>query len=349
MPRHATLLLLCAFAAGCGAEDRMPAAGEPDNAGWSLYLDNDVFSFTKHDRDYTGGLSLSLAGRRVARWPLSLDRPLAAIDRGLGLDDAERNGRLRLHSLQLGLAAFTPDDIAEAAVQPDDRPYASLLYLANTRMLLAADRRSASERTLTVGLLGLHASGDLHGQLHDVIGVNRPAGWRHQISAGGEATFRYSGGMQYRLTDHPRHELKLAWEAGAGYLTEASGALSLRVGRLNTPWWSFTPDRSEYFAQPTPGLLTAPGGPRERYVWTGLKLRARLHNAFLQGQFRDSAVSYDADQLYPLLAEGWLGVTGQVGAHYRLGWVLRYQSPEIREGGGRRELLWGSLFLSRYF
>lgn len=344
------------LAAAWAAAAEPGSAAEPYDSGWSLYLDNDIFSLAGQDRDYTGGLAINLAGARAAQWPLSLDPALGWLDR-------QRERRwgadatpplTTLHSLQFGLAAFAPDELESRQPVLGDRPYASLIYLSNSRVSLQPGSNTAIQTTLTLGLLGSPLAGDFQEAFHSAIGSTEPQGWDRQISAGGELTARYSyarqqlwrGGNQGRT----RHELKRSWEVSVGYITEANASLSWRWGRINTPWWSFTPDRAEYFAQPTPGL--APDcvqGPREFYVWAGIKGRARTYNALLQGQFRDSVLSYDWDEVRPVLGEAWLGVTGQVGEHYRLSWVLRYQSAELRDEIGDRELLWGSVFISRYF
>ncbi len=346
-----SLAITSALAAEAAADE------EPYNSGWSFYLDNDIFSLAGQDRDYTGGLAINLAGARAARWPLSLDPALGWLDRqrerALG-EGPEQGVQTTLHSLQFGLAAFAPDDLESPQPVAGDRPYASLIYLSNSRVSLLPGSDTATQTTLTLGLLGSPLAGDFQEAFHSAIGSTQPQGWGNQISEGGEPTARYSyarqqlwWGQSQGLT---RHEVKRSWEASVGYITEANASLSWRWGRINTPWWSFTPDRAEYFAQPTPGLaLDCLQGPRELYVWAGIKGRARAYNALLQGQFRDSVLSYDWDEVRPLLGEAWLGVTGQVGEHYRLSWVLRYQSAELRDEIGDRELLWGSVFISRYF
>ena len=133
-----------------------------------------------------------------------------------------------------------------------------------------------------------------------------------------------------------------------GYITEGSAALSWRWGRINTPWWAGSPDRVEYIAEPAPstgGSVMNPGS-RELYVWGGVKAHARFYNAFLQGQFRDSDVDYGYHDVRPLIGEAWLGVTAQIVGEYRLSWVMRYQTSELRPEPGDRSLVWGGLVLS---
>lgn len=353
VPAISMVLALPASAESLGL---LPVKEEPYDSGWSFYLDNDIFSPTPRDRDYTGGLAMTFAGRRAAAWPVSLDPGLGWINRHLRVDEEEVGFRgVQLHALQVGAAAFTPGNIEVAAVIPEDRPYASLLFLANSRVTLNAEHpERATQSTLTVGLLGTSAIKSFQRWFHEATESEPPRGWDHQISDGGELTFRYSYAQQ-RLWgqgggDGLRYELKRSWEGSVGFITEANMAVSARWGRINTPWWSFMPDRSEYFSQPSPGLGGPEAkGPRELYVWAGGKVRARPYNALLQGQFRSSDLSYDFGDIEPVLLEGWLGVTGQVADQYRLSWVLRYQTSEMRRGAGDHELLWASVFISRYF
>src|SRR3546814_18764362 len=65
----------------------------------------------QRDEDYTGGIAVTLAGRRAKDSWLSLDGPLGWLDRLL-LDDAS-NGTFQLHSIQVGALAFTPGNIKQ--------------------------------------------------------------------------------------------------------------------------------------------------------------------------------------------------------------------------------------------
>ena len=114
---------------------------------------------------------------------------------------------------------------------------------------MAASRLTLDERhpdtmhqsTLIAGVLGSPLVADLQEGFHDVIGSTRPLGWKHQISSGGEPTFRYSRSVQHLLADGNlgslRYEIKPAAEAGIGFITDANASVSLRLGRIRSPWW----------------------------------------------------------------------------------------------------------------
>lgn len=341
----------------CPRGDPTKVAGIPHeggqekyNAGWSFYFDNDVFAPKNQDDDYTYGLALTLAGRRAREWPVSLDGLLARVD-ALGAVDCHP---FILHSLQTGVVAFTPSEITDPSLIPGDRPYASIVYLANGRNYIRDRSHPVYQTGFSIGVLGLRVAGALQNALHRTMGIDEAEGWPHQIADGGEPTFRYTIARQDLLasnfqTGATEYEFKSSFAGSVGYLTDASAAVSLRWGRINTPWWSFPPERVEYIAEPAPVI----GGPdirpgsRELYFWSGVKIRARLYNAFLQGQFRDSELDYDYRDLHPFIGEAWAGVTAQFTEEYRLSWVVRYQTAELRVEPGERDVLWGTLFLSR--
>lgn len=337
-----------------GAAIALPAAAagrEPDDGGWALFMDNDALTANTGDHDYTGGIALTLAGQRVRRGPLSLDPALGWIDRAAGLD---RRDAAQWHALQVSVLTFTPADLDRAGVAPGDRPYASIVYLANSRTTVLPEQPVAWQSSLTVGVLGLDAAKAMQRSLHQALGAAEPQGWNHQVSEGGEPTARYTlARLGLRVASGGggrRFELKDTVAASAGYLTEASLAVTLRWGRIHTPWWSFVPERAEYMTEPAPVYGGAsPSGPRELYAWAGMKARARLYNAFLQGQFRDSDLTYDFSDTRALIGELWAGLTAELAAGYRLSYVLRYQTSELRTEPGDRDLFWGGLSISRSF
>ena len=259
-----------------------------------------------------------------------------------------------LHSRQIGLIAFTPDDLNEPAPIVDDRPYASLAFIANARTFVSDPTQPVYETAFTLGVLGLDLAKGIQRGIHEGLDLGEvPEGWDHQISDGGEPTFRFTWARQALLasnfqSDEREYELKWRLEASAGYLTEGSVALSGRWGRINTPWWSFTPERADYVSQPAPVIGTAlRENVRELYVWAGVKARLRAYNAFLQGQFRSSDVEFSSDEIEHVTREAWVGVTWQISTVFRLSYAARYQTADLEQGPGSRDLRWGGFIISR--
>lgn len=311
-----------------------------------VQIDNDLFAGSNQDRDYTGGMSITISGDRARDGMLSLDPLLRRLDR-LVVNGEETNVH---YARQIGLLAFTPKDTLVSEVQPDDRPYASLLFVSNGRVTVDADDRGAWTSSLTVGVLGLSLTSDVHGAVHELVGSEKPRGYDHQISAGGEPTARYTLARQKLwIADPSGHiDVKTTVQGSVGFLTETSASISMRAGRFNSPWWSFAPELTDYMSAPVPSESYR-GGEREFYVFAGARVKARAYNAFLQGQFRDSEVRYTSDEVQPLLAEAWIGVVTQILDQTQLSYALHYQTAELRHGPASRDTLWGAVQLTHSF
>lgn len=321
--------------------------------GWSLAVDNDLFTPRPKDRDYTGGFALTVSGPNTGRHWWSLDPALRQMDRAFLGRGAEFRRATIQHSAQIGLISFTPQDIARTDVLAEDRPYASLMYVTSARQYVDADERRMRHSGLTLGLLGLSLTSNIHDAIHQAVGSETPRGYANQISAGGEPTLRYvlsdsklrdqrialgSGLMETRTTS----------EVSLGYLTEASYAVSTRIGAINSPWWSFNPERADYITQPS-AVARRRGGGSELYFWAGAKLRLRAYNSFLQGQFRDSPHTFASNELRHVIGEAWIGLTGELGNGTTMSYAVRYQTAEIRRGVGRRDPMWAGVTLTHSF
>ena len=310
-----------------------------------VHIDNDLFAGRNLDRDYTGGLAINVSGTTARDSWLSFDPLLSRID---GLFASSPAASVR-HARQIGFIAFTPDDIVTDEAQQADRPYASLLFASNGRTRVDADDRGAWTSSLTVGFLGLHVSETLHDAVHRAVGSEEPQGYDHQISAGGEPTARYMLARHKLVYADPTGhiDVKTTVEGSVGYLTEASAAISMRIGRFDTPWWSFAPELADYIAAPTP--VERRGLQREAYFFAGARVTARAYNAFLQGQFRHSDVRYSYGEIEPIVMQAWAGVTTQLFPNTEMSYALRYQTSELRDGDASRGQFWGSVQLAHSF
>jgi hypothetical protein len=320
-------------------------APERQISGARIHIDNDLFTGRELDRDYTGGVALTLSGTAARGSFASLDPLLVRLD---GLFEGTPAASVR-HARQIGLMVFTPSDILTKQAQHDDRPYASLLFASNGRMRVDADDRGAWFSSLTVGALGLGLSQSLHDAVHEVVGSESPRGYDHQISAGGEPTARYAVARHKLLFADAtgRVDVKTTVQGSVGYLTETSAAISLRLGRFDTPWWSFTPELTDYIAAPAP--VESLGRQSEAYFFAGARIKARAYNALLQGQFRHSDVRYSFSEIEPLVAEAWAGVVTQLFAQTEVSYALHFQTAELREGKAARDELWASVQLAHAF
>ena len=336
-----------AVAAACAeAAEPKPADDVRAARGWTFNIDNDLFAFGANDRDYTAGLSVAFPGKAKG-----LARALDWIDARTGRRNDDRP--IRSDSFAAGLLLFTPNELEAAEPLPDDRPFATLTYLASSK-LVRESPRTAYQSSLTVGFLGLPLVEQLHRGTHDLLGLREPRGYPHQISDGGEPTFRYSRSRLRLLSDglfegRP-YDLRLRTTASFGYLTEANAEVALRWGDLAIPWWSSEPPAAEYAGHPFAVAAAAAPAERVRFeVSAGLTLRARLYNGFLQGQVRASDVTYSSSELNHLLLEAWLGLTTVLKSGLSVSYTVRHQTEEIRVGRGERELTWASIGVAQRF
>jgi hypothetical protein len=337
-------IVLALLATSGAATAQAEAREEEKYTGIRFQIDNDLFAGRELDRDYTGGLAVTISGTAARDGALSLDPLLARVDdRLIGAQDEVH------HARQFGFMAFTPQDIVTREPQPNDRPYASLIFTSNGRVAVASDQRTAWSSSLTVGVLGASVAEKVHSFVHDAVGSERPRGYEHQISAGGEPTARYTLARHSLLVANPGGtvDVKTTVQGSVGFLTEASAAVSMRVGRFNSPWWSFTPELTDYMAAATPAV--AASGAGEMFFFVGARVKARGYNAFLQGQFRDSAVTYSAAELEPVLAEAWAGFVMPLFGQTQLAYSLNYQTSEVREGPADRDSLWGAVQVTHVF
>lgn len=307
-----------------------------ESSRWSVAFENDLLARPASDKDYTFGLSVSFSDAWLdEHWSTSALR---------GIDERLFGDRLDArYSIELGLYAFTPAEADNTESLDIDRPYASLIYIASIGEHICTDTRRVVRSQLSVGILGSPWVGDIQNAVHSAIGSEKETGWDRQISAGGEPTLRYSVSLQSLIAQHGSLELKHTRSLSLGYITEASWALSARYGQSQSHWYRFNPEIVTY-AEASP---KAQEGLDERYFWAGVAIKARAYNVFLQGQFRDSAHSYNADDLRHTIIEAWLGYTHGFGDGYYFSYGLRGHSSEIKNGPADRNVIWGGINFGR--
>lgn len=358
------LLLTCVLASGfpiASSEETsstcsyncnvMEEAHENENepVAISLYIDNDFLTGNSKDGDYTGGFALAFSGFNATRHPFSIDQGLSLVNNSLGVSSLFEQSDHTLHSCEVGLALFTPTDIESKNPIQDDRPYSSLIYISNAQQNLILQDRASWISTFSIGVLGLSAAGSVQNAFHSAIGSDKAEGWENQISEGGELTLKYSLTRQkYHDTDSDNFQFTTAAGFSVGYITEAFYGASFRIGAIRTPWWNFNVYTSNYGEKSN---LTLPTRKflNEFYFIAGANVKVRAYNTFLQGQFRESAVTYSANEIEPIVYEGWLGLSYEFASRIRLNYIVRYQSSEVNVGQANREFTYGELVTSYKF
>lgn len=331
-----------------------PMGPEPYNTGWSFYLDNDALTLVNRDQQYTGGFALTLSGHRAVEYPVSIDSALGWLNGLTGFDSLSgaRAGTTR-HSIEFGVTSFTPDAIEESRPIRDDHPYAGVVFMSNTRQTVLLQERVSYQSTLAVGLLGTDIPKGVQNVFHNFTDSQKPQGWDNQISDGGEPTFNYVVSRQqphWIDNDHRGldYDIRSVIGASAGYTTQVMAGINWRWGRIRTPWWGFNPDFAEYINLGTPVARSRDNraGPKEFFLWGSLQLRQRFYNALLEGQFRDSEVTFDRSELESTLGEASVGVTWGLRNELRVTAALRARTPELEDAEGL-DPVWGGLIVSR--
>ena len=348
-------LLLYALG-GLAAQPALEIDDRERGRRWSVHLDNDLFAFTERDHDYTAGVAFSLGGDDARSHPLSLAKALAWTDARTGFERLASRAARSGYALDLGLLLFTPQDLSAREPLFDDRPYASLAYVSASQLAHDSATETVYQSSLTLGALGLPLAETLHRGIHEAFGSAEPRGYANAISAGGEPTFRYAVARRRLLArgsygDRP-YSLQLGAGASVGYVTEAAVEIGFRWGRTRWPWWSSLPAAAEYAGQPPIGVSDAapPAARRIEVLFdAGVKARARLYNAFLEGQFRDSAVTFESSELNHVLLDAWLGVTTVINGRLSVSYTVRRQTQELAAGRGARAFTWASIGVAQHF
>ena len=359
------------------------AGPEPAFSGLGIFFDQDwlwLADIRNMDRNYTMGLAFQASGAWVRSSRLSL--VVDAFDALTGVDalhqEVTRIGRSanrqplwgETHSVTLGNGAFTPDNLNTRVPIYDDRPYASLLYLAISHSSSnplrddgPAHKRPYMWRSeVSVGVLGLHVADWAQTKIHErmrkasgEVTPYAPLGWSNQISDGGEPTLKYMVSHQRELSASSFHDLSLYFETNVGYYTGAAAGGALRLGRIRSNAWSLNsnPIGSANEAMSTPGEASQCCPPIRRrrdfevYGFAAGRARVVAYNALLQGQFRHSVVRLPAGDVEHVVNEFETGfVVGAYGvtATFTLlaGRTPEYHIPNVAP----RVQTWGGLYLT---
>ena len=326
--------------------------------GFSLYMDNDLFyPPTNDDRNYTMGLGLQISGEWVDR--TNLTWPLRFIDRMLRVE-SRRGGRRNFHSVIFGGSGYTPDDLEDSNPIFNDRPYASLIYFS-TSILSVGDKNDWAFTTeLTLGLLGLDVAENLQTFIHQNVSDSAiPKGWKHQISDGGEMSVLYRLRLEKQFLDYANISMgdwdllqtSVGLDLGLGYYTYARGGPMIRIGYIKTPFWGFEPNPlGPNTKRQTTDLSDSAGAGgrlkliKEAFLFAGFSGILVGYNALLQGQFRNSDVTFSNSEIERFLYDMSAGFGMTLGP-INLSYAIAARSDEF-QGTRGRDHIWGGFYLT---
>lgn len=191
------------------------------SASW----DNDVVA-GKDGGGYTNGIYFSLGqrndpGDEVTKSPL-LTLPLAWM-----IDD-DPTYAYKMHTL--GQAMVTPEDITKKIPDPADAPYAGLLYLRSTYVVVKND---FSDHVATlVGVVGPSSRAEqVQKFVHKVVGSDHPKGWDYQLKDKFVWQIQRTAVWRFSTEDSSPFDAVLLADLVGGNLESRAGAgLFLRAG-----------------------------------------------------------------------------------------------------------------------
>lgn len=288
------------------AQFRPPAR---DRGSLVFSLENDVW--LKQDDGYTNGVQLMWitpelsknSGSSFLKWLARLNRGLLGAEKTSAAVREENWPEQRRAGLSLVQGMFTPDNLSEKELIPDDRPYAGLLYASLGLVKLGPLRQDSVG--LAFGVVGpLSLAGTIQRWLHRTYGWTYPEGWENQLK--NEPVVELWFNRLWTLVP-PRisfHGLRPVVKAGAGaqvgnLLIAAAAVADLTLG------FNLEPQMDTFTAAPLFNHFVASRATRTSvYAFLRLEGRAVARNLLLQGNtFRESH-GVDIHPLYGQLSTG---------------------------------------------
>lgn len=324
-------LLVAAMLLGLTRADAQVSTS--DGSAATLVIENDLFSSDGQDRNYSSGLKIAYltSPNTEPGWARSLADLLPGYaDR---LDTR--------FEFELGQSMYTPRDLTLVVPDPNDRPYAGLLY-ASVGLISWTKENVLDQAQIVVGVVGpASQAGATQQWLHDNLsGAIQPKGWDSQIP----------NQLVGELRLHRSHRIE-GFGSADGFEMDLAPTYGLSVGNLvtsadlgvgfRTGWHmpvDFGPPRvspslpgSGYFVTRHNSGFYLFGGLYGRYIAHSLVLDQR--SAFGGGVER-----------IPLVGDGQLGAAAYWG-DLRLAYTQVWRTREF-ESQRSRFVQFGALSLS---
>jgi len=323
-----------------------------EKSGWSVFLDQDFLVINPendetNDRNYTMGFGLSISGVDNSKGVLASSRDW--FDKYLMTSTDDSSTIIEsMHTTTYGMAVYTPDDLENEFVIQGDRPYASLLYVSNSK-LKAYKKGESTETTFMIGVLGLDVAKEIQEFAHNNLNASneKPLGWDNQISEGGELTALYSVKKKTLVSscyvaNKMSSDISYSLSADVGYMVNAAIGLDMRWGYIGTPYYLHTTTPvSNYNYYSCYDCKV-----HDNYFFLNFGLRAVAYNATLQGQFRDSKLTIDSQDVENITFETSLGWVYSLNSEWKIAYAINYKSKEFK-GSEAEDHLYGGLYLSK--
>jgi hypothetical protein len=258
---------------------------------FSARWENDTFGGS--DRFYTDGVSLSLAHTGPS-WldPVANLLPWGEGRRTVGYD--------------VGQIMVTPSNTKLAVPDPDDRPYAGILY-AGLALHVERDNRYYGLKFIT-GVVGPWSlAEETQKQVHRWIGSSLPAGWDYQLHNEPVLNLVFEHRRKFRLLGAPHAFAVEALPLGnvmlGNVLTQADAGAQVRLGYNIPDDFGMTLMRGMvHLPPPRPSAATAP--PWSVYVYGGASANLVARNITLDGNTWRESRHVDKEWFVPAAEVG---------------------------------------------
>ncbi|MGF1692245.1 lipid A deacylase LpxR family protein [Photobacterium kagoshimensis] len=242
----------------------------------SFSMEND--GIVQNDQNYTNGIFLNYSSAVTSELANNAPFPIATLANWLPLNNRAWQG----WRIKLGQQMWTPSDITIEKPQPNERPYAGLLFLDTGIFQYTANQ--ADKFTLRLGTVGPNALAESAQKfVHSITPSKEPKGWAYQIENELVANANYEG---HRLVNRFSSFNDKQWEWSAvgrldagNYRSEAAFGSVIRWGnQLSETFGSigFTPNQITDV-----GLLSS--SHSGYFLYTGLEGRYRFNDITLEG------------------------------------------------------------------
>ncbi len=277
-------ILLCYFL--CGLAYAVSAHALADTDMTTVTIENDLFIPGNNDRYYSGGWRVAymtdsaeeFSDDNSPRWMRQLfgDMPLI-----------QAEGYSRSASYGIGQVIVTPEDISLTTPQPNDLPYAGLLYGFYT--LDGYGQQHAEAVTVLAGVVGPWSLAEKSQKLlHELTHSQRPQGWDHQLKNEPVINVDYNYSYLFHSVDWQKQWSADLVGSGSLFLGNVMTGGSLNIVAFVGQSGSYNPlnFRSDILVRSN---FHTNGTYRSGfYAFAGTGVDRYLHNIFLDGNsFRD--------------------------------------------------------------
>jgi len=210
---------------------------------------------------------------------------------------SDRNGEISVDAYSIGQSMYTPKDILATNPDPNDIPYAGLLFLNNT--YLTSYGTYADSISTTIGIVGPASGAEgMQKWIHELSDSDIPQGWDYQLD--NEVVFKLTRARMWRnwVSDNGHFDFLSVADIGIGTLESSINAgFTLRAGdQLSVSHISgfLIPSRTSNFVAAKNGWFT--------YLMLGGSLMA--NQIIINGNtYRDSR-SIELDNMHIVLTGG---------------------------------------------